>query len=60
MLKNSNDPEDIDVSASICVRYSKKRNEKKAEVVIKTKKGEVTNKETEPMERETVDSLLIR
>ncbi len=59
LLKNSQNPEDIDISSSICVRYSKKRDENSAKVSVRTKKEYITEKEVAPMERETVDSLLI-
>jgi tRNA-specific 2-thiouridylase len=59
LLKNSNNSEDINISASICVRYSKKRDEKSAIVSVRTKKGEMAEKKTTPMDRKTVNSLLI-
>ncbi len=59
LLKNSKNPEDIDISSSICVRYSKKRDEKSAKVIVRTKVENITEKEVAPMEREAVDSLLI-
>ncbi len=59
LLKNSNNPEDINISASICVRYSKKREEKSVKVIIRTKKREIEEKETVPMDKGSVDTLLI-
>jgi len=59
LLKNSNNPEDIDISASICIRYSKKRDEKNVKVAVRTRKGNISKKEIAPMDRESVDSLLI-
>ncbi len=59
LLKNSKNPEDIDISSSICVRYSKKREDKSAKVSVRTKKGNATEKEVASMNREIVDSLLI-
>jgi tRNA U34 2-thiouridine synthase MnmA/TrmU len=47
LLKNSKNPGDIDISSYICIRYSKKRDEKSVKVVVRTK-------------REEVDSLLTR
>jgi tRNA-specific 2-thiouridylase len=60
LLKSIKNPEDIDISSSICVRYSKKRTEKSVKVVVRTKKGNITEKEVAPLKREVVDSLLIR
>jgi len=59
LLKNSKNPEDIDISSSICVRYSKKRDEKSVKVSVRTKKENITDKEVVPMNKEDVDSLLI-
>jgi tRNA-specific 2-thiouridylase len=59
LLKNSKNPEDIDISSSICLRYSKKRDEKRVKVSIRTKTEEITKKEIAPMAKEEVDSLLI-
>ncbi|MBN1693955.1 hypothetical protein JW879_00960 [candidate division WOR-3 bacterium] len=59
LLKNSNNPKDINTSASICVRYTKKRDEESAKVSVKTKKGEITEKEVASLDREAADSLLI-
>jgi len=59
LLKNSKNPEDIDISSSICVRYSKKRDDKSSKVSIRTKTKNITEKEVIPMKREIVDSLLI-
>jgi tRNA-specific 2-thiouridylase len=59
LLKNSKNPEDIDISSSICIRYSKKREEKSAKVSIRTKAENITEKIVAPMEREEVNSLLI-
>ena len=59
LLKKSNNPEDINISASICVRYSKKREEKSVKVVVRRKKGNISKKKIAPMDRESVDSLLI-
>jgi len=59
LLKNSKSPEDIDMSSSICIRYSKKRDEKSVKVSVRTKKENITDKEVVPMKREIVDSLLI-
>lgn len=59
LLKNSKNSEDIDISAAICIRYSKKRTEKSVKISIRTKKGNITEKEVASLEKETVDSLLI-
>jgi len=59
VLKNSKNPEDIDISSSICIRYSKKRTEKCVKVSVRTKKENITEKEIASLEKETVDSLLI-
>ncbi len=59
LLKNSKSPEDIDISSSICVRYSKKRAGKSAKVSVRTKKENITEKEVTSLEKEAVDSLLI-
>jgi len=59
LLKNSKNPEDIDISSSICVRYSKKRDEKRVNIVVKTKKANIVEKEVAPLERESVDLFLI-
>lgn len=59
LLKNSKNPEDIDISSSICVRYSKKRDEKRVKVSVRTKKENIAEKEVAPLEKEAVDSLLI-
>jgi len=59
LLKNSNNPEDIDISASICVRYTKKRDEKSAKVAVKTKKEIISKIKIASMDRKSVDSLLI-
>jgi len=59
LLKSSNNPEDISVSASICVRYSKKKDKKNVKVAVRTKKGKSIEKKTTPMDRESVDTLLI-
>jgi tRNA-uridine 2-sulfurtransferase len=59
LLKNIKDPGDIDISSSICVRYSKKRDEKSVKVVVRTKKENIEEKEIVPLERETVDLFLI-
>jgi len=60
LLKNSKNSEDIDISSSICIRYSKKRDNKSAKVIVRTKAENITEKEVIPMKREAVDSLLIR
>lgn len=60
LLKNSKNEEDINVSASICVRYSKKREENCVNVVVRKQKENIGEKEVVPMDREEVDSLLIR
>lgn len=59
LLKNSKSTEDIDISSSICIRYSKKRDEKSVKVVVRTKKEILTEKEISPMKKEAVYSLLI-
>jgi tRNA-specific 2-thiouridylase len=59
LLKNSKNPEDIDISSSICIRYSKKRDEKSVKVSVRTKKENITEKEVASLEREAVNSLLI-
>lgn len=59
LLKKSKSTEDIDISSSICVRYSKKRDEKSVKVSIRTKTEEIVEKEIAPMKKEAVDSLLI-
>ena len=59
LLKNSNNHEDIDISASICIRYSKKRDGKNVKVAVRTRKDNILKKEIAPMDRESVDSLLI-
>ncbi len=59
LLKNSNNPEDIDISASICIRYSKKRDKKNVKVAARTRKGTIAETEISPMDRKSVDSLLI-
>ena len=59
LLKKSKNTEDIDISSSICVRYSKKRNEKSAKVSVRTKKENITEKEVASLDREAADSLLI-
>jgi len=59
LLKNSKNSEDIDISSSICVRYSKKRDQKRVKVIVRTKKENIIDKEVVPMKREIVDSLLI-
>jgi tRNA-specific 2-thiouridylase len=59
LLKNSNNPEDINISASICVRYSKKRDKKSVKVAVRGKKGNISEKKIVPMDRKSVDSLLI-
>jgi tRNA-specific 2-thiouridylase len=59
LLKNSNNNKDIDISSSICVRYSKKRDEKSVKVSTGKKKGDIIVKEIAPLEREIVNSLLI-
>jgi tRNA U34 2-thiouridine synthase MnmA/TrmU len=60
LLKNSKNPEDIEIASSICVRYSKKREEKNAKVIVRTKTEKISEKEVVPLEREIVESLLIR
>ena len=59
LLKNSNKHEDIDISASICIRYSKKRDKKNVKVAVRTRKANISKKEIVPMDRQSVDSLLI-
>ncbi len=60
LLKKSKNPEDIKIASSICVRYSKKKEAKKAKVIVRTKTEKISEKEVAPMGRETVESLLIR
>jgi tRNA-specific 2-thiouridylase len=60
LLKNSKNPEDIEIASSICVRYSKKKESKSAKVIVRTKAEKISEKEVSPLEREIVESLLIR
>ena len=60
LLKRSKNPGDIDISSSVCIRYSKKRNEKRVKVSVRTKKENIKEKEVIPMKKEEVDYLLIR
>jgi tRNA-specific 2-thiouridylase len=60
LLKNSKNPEDIEIASSICVRYSKKKEYKSAKVIVRTKTEKITEKEVAPLGREDVESLLIR
>jgi tRNA-specific 2-thiouridylase len=60
LLKNSKNPEDIEIACSICVRYSKKKDAKGAKVVVRTKTEKISEKQVSPLGRETVESLLIR
>lgn len=59
LLKNSKNKEDIDISSSICVRYTKKRDKKSAKVSIRTKAKNIEEKEVVPMKKEEANSLLI-
>ncbi len=59
LLKNSKNAEDIDISSSICVRYTKKKDEKSAKVSVRTKAKNIEEKEVVPMKKEEVNSLLI-
>jgi tRNA-specific 2-thiouridylase len=60
LLKKSKKPEDIEIAASICVRYSKKKEARNAKVIVRTQTRKIAEKEVPPLERETVESLLIR
>ncbi len=59
LLKNEKSEDDIKLASSICVRYSKKRDEKRVNIVVKTKKANIVEKEVAPLERESVDLFLI-
>jgi tRNA-specific 2-thiouridylase len=60
LLEKSKNPEDIETAASICIRYSKKKEAKKAKVIVRTKTEKISEKEVSPLGREIVESLLIR
>ncbi|MEO0293966.1 MAG: tRNA 4-thiouridine(8) synthase ThiI [candidate division WOR-3 bacterium] len=60
LLKKSKDEMDIELAASICMRYSKKRKEKSVRVIIRNKNKNLKEKEVTPMDKRKVEEFLIR